>query len=576
MQLVCALLALAAAATAEDAALAQRIRQIVDRPALRHSTLGIQITDQTTGATLVAINPQQLFNAGSTTKLVTEGAALALLGEDFRFHTRVFYTGSISEDGTLDGDLVLVAGGDPNLSGRVMPDDTLDYAARDHAYAGLLPGKSVAGEPLRVMKELAAGVLMRGIWRVRGRVLVDTSLFISDQVEPATHTVISPIVLNDNVIDVIATSARTEGGPVTLQVAPDLPYLKVVNHVHTGKASSDAEMRFASDVMEADGSHTVTVEGSVPAGHEIAQAAYKVKDPVRFAEEGFREALHWAGVVVEAPWQDPAAPPTAPNPNAPRTFLVEHVSPPFRQEVKLTLKVSQNLHAALTPFLVGSLEGHYATDAQLHGLAMERRFLAQNGLDPETVSQLDGEGGMGSAFTPEFMVRYLDMMSHRPYGRWFYESLPVLGKDGTLAEVLEDSAAAGHVHAKTGSYVVSNALNGTLLLMGKGLAGYIDGANGHRLIFAAFANMVPLHNMDEVADMGEMLAKVAAAAYDSTVPPPVKKVAVTKDKPAAAAKPQVAAKAQTAKKPAAKAGASKKSAPATKSKTKKPRKSLQD
>ena len=93
----------------------------------------------------------------------------------------------------------------------------------------------------------------------------------------------------------------------------------------------------------------------------------------------------------------------------------------------------------------------------------------------------------------------------------------MLGRDGTLAEVLEDSPAAGHVHAKTGSYVVSNTLNGGVMLLGKGLGGYVDGANGHRLIFAAFVNMVPLRNMDEVADVGEVLAQIAAAAYESTV-----------------------------------------------------------
>ena len=44
------------------------------------------------------------------------------------------------------------------------------------------------------------------------------------------------------------------------------------------------------------------------------------------------------------------------------------------------------------------------------------------------------------------------------------------------------------------------------MLLGKGLVGYMDAANGHRLIFAAYVNLVPLHNMDDVADVGEMLA----------------------------------------------------------------------
>ncbi len=34
-----------------------------------------------------------------------------------------------------------------------------------------------------------------------------------------------------------------------------------------------------------------------------------------------------------------------------------HVSPPFAEEVKVTLKVSQNLHASMTPYLLGAVLG---------------------------------------------------------------------------------------------------------------------------------------------------------------------------------------------------------------------------
>jgi D-alanyl-D-alanine carboxypeptidase/D-alanyl-D-alanine-endopeptidase (penicillin-binding protein 4) len=552
--LVCAVLAASLAATAQDApTLTQRVQQVISRPVFQHSTFGVEIYDQTAHKTLLGIHENQLFTAGSTTKLVTEGTALALLGADYRFHTRVYHTGHITDDGTLEGDLVLVAAGDLNLSGRVLPDDTLDFAARDHAYAGLLPGKSVAGEPLRAMKELASGVLMKGIWRIRGHVIVEASLFPSNQVEPATHTTISPIMLNDNVIDVIATSAQNAGGPVSIEVAPDLPYLHVINRVRTGKPDSDAELQFVSDVTESDGSHTAVLEGSVPAGREKAQAAYKVKEPVRFAADGFREALHWAGVVMEAPAdvEMPASTTTQGASDAVEDFapemLAEHVSPPFREEVRLTLKVSQNLHAATTPYILGSILGHNSTDSGQHGLALERRFLANAGLNPETVSQLDGEGGVGSAFSPEFIVRYLDYISHQPYGGIFFDALPVLGRDGTLTDTLKDSPAAGHVHAKTGSYVVANTLDGGVMLLGKGLAGYIDAPNGHRLIFATFVNMVPLRNMDGVAEVGTMLSEISALAYQYSAAPAAtaKKAAAASAKKAPARKPGHAA----AKKP---------------------------
>jgi D-alanyl-D-alanine carboxypeptidase/D-alanyl-D-alanine-endopeptidase (penicillin-binding protein 4) len=328
------------------------------------------------------------------------------------------------------------------------------------------------------------------------------------------------VVFNDNVIDIKATPAKSAGGSVSIEVAPELPYLKVINKVRTGDAESDPELQITSDKTEADGSHTVVLEGSVPAGWRKAQAAYKVQDPVRYATEGFREALRWATIVLEDPV--PASTPTSASPAdaVERKMLAEYVSPPFKEEIKLTLKVSQNLHAATTPYLLGAILAHGSADAFQKGLALEKRFLANAGLNPESVSQLDGEGGIGSAFSPDFMVRYLTYMSRQPYGQLLFDSLPVLGRDGTLAEMLVDSPAAGHVHAKTGSYVVANPLNNGVMLLGKGLVGYVDAANGHRLVFAAYVNLVPLHNMDDVAGVGEMLAEIAALAYQYAPPPP--------------------------------------------------------
>jgi hypothetical protein len=71
--------------------------------------------------------------------------------------------------------------------------------------------------------------------------------------------------------------------------------------------------------------------------------------------------------------------------------------------------------------------------------------------------------------------------------------------------------------------VMVNALDGGVMLLGKGLVGYVDAPDGHRLAFAAYVNMVPLHDMNEEAGVGETLAQIAALAYryapNSTVPP---------------------------------------------------------
>src|SRR6267142_744552 len=103
----------------QSAALAGRIQTIMDRPEFRHAIFGIEFYSLDTDKPIYTLNAEKLFTPASTTKLLTEGTALELLGADFRFHTRVYRTGPIHANGTLDGDLVLVASGDPNLSGRI-------------------------------------------------------------------------------------------------------------------------------------------------------------------------------------------------------------------------------------------------------------------------------------------------------------------------------------------------------------------------------------------------------------------------------------------------------------------------
>ena len=130
-----------------DATLEQRIKKIMERPEFAHARFGIKFYSMDTGKIVYELNAQQLFVPGSTTKLLTEGTALELLGGDHRFRTRIYRTGPIRKDGTLDGDLILVASGDYDLSNRIQPDGTLTFEDEDHSYGGPdskgLPGRCV-------------------------------------------------------------------------------------------------------------------------------------------------------------------------------------------------------------------------------------------------------------------------------------------------------------------------------------------------------------------------------------------------------------------------------------------------
>jgi D-alanyl-D-alanine carboxypeptidase len=148
---------LASSALAQRTGLDQRIQRIIDRPEFAHAMWGIQLTSLDSNRVLYALNETKLFTPGSTTKLLTEGTAMGVLGADYRFTTRVYRTGPVSA-GVLKGDLVLVASGDPNLSGRLKPDGTLAFENEDHSYDAAPSTRAVPGDPLQVLKDLAKKV----------------------------------------------------------------------------------------------------------------------------------------------------------------------------------------------------------------------------------------------------------------------------------------------------------------------------------------------------------------------------------------------------------------------------------
>src|SRR5439155_6638031 len=170
------------------------------------------------------------------------------------------------------------------------------------------------------------------------------------------------------------------------------------------------------------------------------------------------------------------------------------------------LKLSQNLHASMGPFLIGALAAHKDKQIDQAGFDAEHDFLQKAGLDLTAASQGDGAGG-NAFFTPDFIVRYLEFLSRQKQFQDFYNGLPMLGRDGTLSKIQINSPAAGHVRAKTGTYDVYDALNKKLLVTGKGLAGYMDTAKGERLALALYVNMVAVP-MDDP----EAVQKIAGEA----------------------------------------------------------------
>jgi PBP4 family serine-type D-alanyl-D-alanine carboxypeptidase len=492
-----------------------RVKAVMGRAEFARSNFGVEFFDLETGKVLYAVNADKLFVPASTTKLLTEGTVLARLGGEYRFHTRIYRTGTIEKNGTLKGNLILVASGDPNLSNRIQPDGTLSFVDEDHSYNG----PALPGDPLAVIKEFAAQVRAHGIKKIDGDVYVDASLLPDGEREGGTGVVISSIVVNDNVIDLVGKPGARPGDAAELHVSPETSYVHFVNAVKTGAADSKLEMEPSKAVLNADGSLQVTLRGNIPVGAGAQTAAYVVESPTMFATASLRDALGGAGISLKPKTMTEAQPDFGKW----RKFytdanvVAEHVSPPLAEEVKVTLKVSQNLHAGLGPYLLGLLVAKDTQDPLRGGFGVERVFLKEAMLDLTGASQGDGAGGdWADLFSPDFICHYLAYWKTRPDFDLFFKALPILGRDGTLAKIQVENPAAGHVFAKTGTFGSEDRLNGRMMLNGKGLAGYVLTKSGRTVAFAAYVNHVSLPAEPEMAQKvaGQALGEIAGAAWD--------------------------------------------------------------
>jgi len=492
--------------------LAQAIARLTSNPRYARGYFGIAVYDIDHRRMLYARDAQHLFVPASTTKTLTEGTALGVLGPNFRFRTPVYRTGPVA-GGVLHGDLVLVASGDPDISQRIQRNGTLAFENEDHAYDGSPETKAVPGDPLAVLRDLAKQIAARGIHAITGRVFVDATLFPDAGMEAGTGTDVNPMILNDNIIDVIvAPGARAADPARVVSISPQTPYARFVNAARTAGPHTDDTLAM-TDADDGHGGRIVTIAGTVKSTDKPTLYAYRVANPPRFAEDALTIALRDAGVAIENP------PPDAPFVRAayassylPANLVAEHVSPPLREDVRVTLKVSDNLHAAEMPYLLGVYAGHARHGRLQAGFDVEARFLRNAGMDLSGASQSDGEGAY-DYFAPAFMVHYLAWVHSQPWYGDFYRALPILGVDGTLADVQTGAPARGRVHAKTGAWGWPNLLSHGAVYS-RGLVGYVTTRSGKHVAFCIYVNDIAFgHDVDGVAILGQLLGAIANAIY---------------------------------------------------------------
>ena len=133
-----------------------------------------------------------------------------------------------------------------------------------------------------------------GIHEVAGDVIVDDRLFATAAATGSGPSRTSPVVINDNVIDVLARPAGKAGEPAVVKIQPATQFVMIDAMVETVEEGKPAEL-----AVELVGPERYAVRGQLPVGHRQVVKIGEIEQPASFARALFIEALRRHGVRVE-------------------------------------------------------------------------------------------------------------------------------------------------------------------------------------------------------------------------------------------------------------------------------------
>jgi D-alanyl-D-alanine carboxypeptidase/D-alanyl-D-alanine-endopeptidase (penicillin-binding protein 4) len=522
--------------------LGQQIATLLADPAVSRAHWGIAVT-AIDGTPLYGLNEGQFFRPASNNKIFTTATAMALLGPNATFQTRVLGHCDAAT-GTVSGNLTLLGGGDANFGA-----DDLPYLppSRRPEVAANAPAPPA---PLTDLAALADQLVAKGVKRIDGSIVGDDTLFpyepygdswaADDQVW-GYGAPVSALSIRNNEMKLTVTPgtpANLPGGMVfnAANVSLDqsgVPYYTVQAEVGTSPPGTHPE---GVQIERLPGSRTIRVYGTVAADARPQVEEVAISDPALYAAMALRQMLEQRGIAVAGTAQASHRPmraaqgflsalraPSGCDPlggsstanckvgcpvadTAPMgELLASHTSAPLAEDVVLTNKVSQNLHAELLfhhlgelGFCNGGVGG--SGGSILDSARMVRAYLLQAGVDPDDFTFFDGSGlSAHDVVTPRAMATFLAYAAKQPWFAAWKASLPEGGEDGGLDTRFAAPPVKDHLFAKTGTLGETHALSG-----------YLDTATGRTIIFSILVDThAPGTSADRVA-MDKIVAAIAA------------------------------------------------------------------
>jgi D-alanyl-D-alanine carboxypeptidase/D-alanyl-D-alanine-endopeptidase (penicillin-binding protein 4) len=472
------------------------LTRLVDDEAFQSAHVGIAIQSVKKATPLFLYSEKKRFVSASNMKLYTTAAALLSLSPDFSYETRVMTNGVIAQ-GVLKGDLIIVASGDPTISG---------YFNNNN--------------PTQVFENWGNALIQKGIGKIDGDIVIDNTYFNDspfgagwhwDDLSRCYSTAKDAFSFNNNCMALTISPGDKIGSPAIIAIEPKTGYVTVSASIVTTGENTTVDIKAGY----VNNSKTIVMSGTMPINHESTVKYVAAKNPAEFGASVLKETLLSKGIEVNGnifctrggcnQIKDLKVL-TTDGAQRSLTTLADYRSPKLSEIIKVINKISNNLYAE-NIFLTIAKERRKEGNSEEATLAV-REILKKAGLNLEGLYMVDGSGlSRFNLITPRETVRLLSIMARSSYAEAFYNSLAIPGEEGTLKDRRKGTSAGAliNIRAKTGT--MAHVRN---------LSGYVTTKNGELLAFSFLCNN---YNIPGTA-LDNLYNRILAKLAEFTLPDP--------------------------------------------------------
>lgn len=413
---------------------------LVNDEQAKYATTSLCVLDANTGKVIFANNENVGLATASTLKTITSATAFYTLGKDFRYETKLSYTGNITADGILKGDIIITGSGDPTLGSW----------------------RYEQSKENNILNQWVAAIKAAGIKKIEGSVISDDSTFgtstiptgwIWQDIGNYYGAGSGSICWRENQFDIQLKAGASVGEPAEIvKTIPQTPYIQLVNELKTGASGTgDNAYGFLAPYSNIGYLRGTWGMGIKKTGISLAlpdaafDAAYRLQDTLkRLSIECGKNASSTRLLALEHKQIGNEQKP-----------LLSIFSPTLSQIVYWFNKKSINLYGEQLLKTIAYQQGKEASTKNGARAAID--FWTGKGIDKNALNMIDGSGlSPGNRITTMAMASILFQAQKEEWFSDYLNSFPTYNgmsiKSGNINDV---TAYAGYYTDKNGNKYVA-------------------------------------------------------------------------------------------------------------------------